>query len=158
MEYFKLKEENEVDLTNFQYPNQKIGVIIEIQDKSGKILLQQRGPKARDEQGLFEDVGGQIEESDKDFYAAIKREMTEEMGTDVMIENLKIEGLAHFKKREINWLFVIFTGIYKSGKIKVMEQDKCLGYRFFTTEEALNSDIVTKECQFLIKKLQEIGE
>ena len=44
------------DIKKFNYPNQRIGVIIHIENDEGKILLQQRGPKSSDEQGLYEDV------------------------------------------------------------------------------------------------------
>ena len=52
------------DIKKFNYPNQRIGVIIHIENDEGKILLQQRGPKSSDEQGLYEDVGGKYETKD----------------------------------------------------------------------------------------------
>ena len=76
MEFYKLNHEvNKKDLEHFSYPNQKLGVIIHIEDEEGKILLQRRGPKSRDENGLFEDVGGKIEKSDITFKKAIEREL-----------------------------------------------------------------------------------
>ena len=55
------------DIKKFNYPNQRIGVIIHIENDEGKILLQQRGPKSSDEQGLYEDVGGKYETKDATF-------------------------------------------------------------------------------------------
>lgn len=87
MEYYKINHKIEKsDLDQFQYPNRKIGVIAHIMDESGRILLQQRGTKSRDENGLYEDVGGKLEESDLDFKLAIIREMKEEMGTELNVE------------------------------------------------------------------------
>lgn len=87
MNYYKFdREVTSKDLENFKYPNRKVGVIIHIVDEMGRILLQQRGVKSRDENGLYEDVGGKIEESDIDYRAAIIREMNEEMGMEVEID------------------------------------------------------------------------
>ena len=63
------------DIKKFNYPNQRIGVIIHIENDEGKILLQQRGPKSSDEQGLYEDVGGKYETKDATFKDTIIREL-----------------------------------------------------------------------------------
>ena len=129
MEFYKLNHEvNKKDLKHFSYPNQKLGVIIHIEDEEGKILLQRRGPKSRDENGLFEDVGGKIEKSDITFKKAIERELKEEVGTDAKIDIAASIGIFHILKGDINWVFVIYFGSYKGGDIKVMEPEKCLGY------------------------------
>lgn len=36
-----------------------------------------------------------------------------------------------------------------------MKPEKCLGYKFFTKEEALNSDQVTDSCKYLIRELKD---
>ena len=80
MEFYKMNHEvTEKDIKKFNMENQRIGVIVHIEDKDGNILLQQRGLKSRDENGLFEDVGGSLEEFDSNYRAAIIREMHEEM-------------------------------------------------------------------------------
>lgn len=62
MDYYSFDHKIEKDdLEDFQYPNRKIGVSVHIVDETGKILLQQRGVKSRDENGLYEDVGGRVE-------------------------------------------------------------------------------------------------
>ena len=46
MEYYVLDHEATMDdIKRFNFPNQKLGVIVHIEDKSKKILLQQRGGK-----------------------------------------------------------------------------------------------------------------
>lgn len=158
MEFYKMDHEaNVTDLENFNYPNRKIGVIVHIEDESGNILLQQRGIKSRDENGLYEDVGGSLDTNDKDFKSAIIREMKEEMGNEVNVEISNSIGLYHVHKNDINWIFIIFYGKYIDGEIKIMEPDKCLGYKFFTYEESLNSNIVTESCKYLIKSIKNLN-
>lgn len=156
MEYYKIDHKIEkADLDKFQYSNRKIGVIAHIMDESGRILLQQRGKKSRDENGLYEDVGGKLEESDLDFKAAIIREMKEEMGTEVNVEFEEAIGFFHVEKNDINWVFIIFYVKYIDGKIKIMEPDKCMGYKFFDYEEVLESDLVSESCKYLTKSIKE---
>lgn len=158
MEFYKTDHNvNIIDIEKFKYPNKKIGVIAHIEDKDGKILLQQRGIKSRDENGLYEDVGGSLDINDKDFKSAIIREMKEEMGDDANVVVSDSIGIYHVYKKDINWVFIIFYGKYMDGKIKIMEPDKCLGYKFFTYEELLNSDIVTESCKYLIKSIRNLN-
>ena len=159
MEFYKLNHEaNITDLETFNYPNQKIGVIVHIEDELGNILLQQRGIKSRDENGLYEDVGGSLDNTDKNFKEAIIREMKEEMGEDAHVEISDSIGIYHVCKKDINWVFIIFYGKYINGEIKIMEPDKCLGYKFFTYEEAQDSDIVTESCKYLIKSVKNLNK
>ena len=146
---------NNEDIKKFNFENRRIGVIAHIENEKGEILLQQRGIKSRDENGLYEDVGGSVENADIDFQSAIIREMSEEMGNDVNISNLKTEGIYHCEKNNINWVFVIFKGKYIDGDIKIMEPEKCMGYKFFKYNEAINSELVSDSCRFLIKAIKE---
>ena len=159
MEFYKLDHEaNVTDIEAFNYPNQKIGVIAHIEDELGNILLQQRGIKSRDENGLYEAVGGSLDNTDKDFKSAIIREMKEEMGNEANVEISDSIGLYHVQKNDTNWLFIIFYGKYIDGEIKIMEPDKCLGYKFFTYKEAQDSDIVTESCKYLINSIKNLNK
>lgn len=156
MNYYKMNRKIEKeDLESFQYPNRKIGVIAHIVDELGNILLQQRGMKSRDENGLYEDVGGRAEEYDSDFTSAIIREMAEEMGTEVNVEFEEPIGIYHVEKNDINWVFIIFYVKYIGGEIKIMEPDKCLGYKFFHYEEIMTSSLVSESCKYLKKCIKE---
>lgn len=156
MKFYKLNHSvNSEDIQKFNFDNQRIGVIAHIEDKNGKILLQQRGLKSRDENGLYEDVGGSVENSDVDFKSAIIREMQEEMGNDANIKLFDSTNIYHCYKNNTNWIFVIFKGQYINGNINIMEPEKCLGYKFFTYDEAINSDLVSESCKFLIKAINE---
>lgn len=106
MHYYKLDHEATWDdIKHFNYPNQKLGVIAHIQNKGG-LLLQQRGPKSRDDNGLYEDIGGGIEENDPDFKSAIAREIREEAGNDMIITIDDSIGIYHLYKNNINWIFI----------------------------------------------------
>lgn len=159
MDYYKFYKMNNAinseDIKKFNFENQRIGVIAHIENKDGKILLQQRGTKSRDENGLYEDVGGSVENSDMNFKSAIIREMKEEMGNEANIESLDFSGIYHCYKHNTNWVFVVFKGKYIDGNINIMEPEKCMGYKFFSYEEAINSNLVSESCKFLIKAINE---
>ena len=154
MEFYKLDHEATMeDIKQFNYPNQKLAVIAHIKDVNGKILLQQRGPKSRDENGLFQDISGKIEEYDASFKDALLRELKEEVGTDAKININSTLGIYHLYKNNINWLFIVFDCLYLNGELKIMEVGKCLGYKLFDYDEISNSDVVTKSSKFLNKEI-----
>lgn len=157
MKLIKLEHEITIQDINKQYnlPNQKIGVIIQIKNKDGKILLQQRGPKSRGANFLYEDIGGRVETKDNTFKDTIIRELKEEVGENANIEISKQVAIYTIYKNNTNWIFIIYSGKYIGGELKIMEPDKCLGYKFFTLEEALNSNMVTESSKFLITKLKD---
>lgn len=159
MNYYKFYKMNNTidseDIKKFNFENHRIGVIAYIEKSDGTILLQQRGAKSRDENGLYECVGGSVEDNDVDFKSAIIREMQEEMGNEVNIESLDFSGIYHCYRHSINWIFAIFKGKYIDGNINIMEPEKCMGYKFFSYEEAINSNLVSEGCKFLIKAINE---
>lgn len=142
------------DIKQFNYHNQKIGVIAHIENDKGEILLQQRGIKSRDENGLYEDIGGKVDPDDISFKDAIIREIKEEAGENINLVFNDSIGIYHCFKNNINWTFVVYFIKYISGNIKIMEPDKCIGYKFFTYDEAINSDLVTKSCRYLIEHIK----
>lgn len=142
------------DLDKYGYTNYKVGVIVHITDNKDRILLQQRGAKSRDENGLYEDVGGKVDKDDIDFRYAIEREIKEEMGEDVNINISNPIGVWFVPKKDTNWLFIVFKGLYLNGDIKIMEPDKCMGYKFFTYEEAISSNMLSESCNFLVKTMK----
>ena len=146
------------DIKKFDYPNQKMGVIAHIENNKGEILLQQRGVKSRDENGLYEDIGGKVDSGDVSFKSAIIRERKEEAGEDVHLEFSNSIGIYHCFKNNIHWIFVIYFVKYISGNIKIMEPDKCMGYHFFSYNEIITSNLVTESCKFLCKSIKEYFE
>lgn len=144
------------DLKKFNFPNQKIGVIVHIENSNGEILLQQRGEKSRDEKGLFEYIGGRVEPEDVSFKSAIIREIKEEAGDEINLELSDSLGIHHCFKNDINWLFVIYYAKYLGGNIKVMERTKCKGYHFFKYEEVIKSNKVTDSCKYMVKTINKL--
>ncbi len=155
MQFYSLNHEASFeDLKKFNYPNQKIGVIAHIENENGEILLQQRGVKSRDENGLYEDIGGKVEPEDINFLSAIKREIKEEAGDEIELVFSNSIGIYHCYKNNINWVFVIYFVKYIEGKIKIMEPLKCMDYHFFKYNEAIDSELVTESCKYLIKSIK----
>ena len=37
----------------------------------------------------------------------------------------------------------------------IMEPEKCMGYKFFSYKEAINSNLVSEGCKFLIRSINE---
>ena len=66
------------------------------------------------------------------------------MGDEANIELLNSIGIYHCLKNDVNWIFVIFKGKYVSGDIKIMEPEKCNGYKFFSYNEAINSASISE--------------
>lgn len=155
MNFYKTNHEVTFDdIKKFNYDNQRVGVIVHIRNDEGKILLQKRGIKSRDEVGLYEDIGGKVDYSDESFRNAIIRELKEEVGDEAKIQISNSIGIYHCNKNNINWIFIVYFGRYFEGKIKIMEPEKCQGYHFFTYDEAISSDSVTQGSKFLMKSLK----
>ncbi len=134
MKFYKMEHSvNSEDIKKFNFENQRIGVIAHIEDENERILLQQRGLKSRDENGLYEEVGGSVENNDVDFKSAIIHEMQEEMGNDVNIELFDSTGIYHCCKNNANWIFVIFKGKYIDGNINIMSQKNVWDINFLHT-------------------------
>ena len=144
------------DIKKFNYPNQKIGIIAHIENNNGEILLQQRGAKSRDENGLYEDIGGKFDSDDISFKSAIIREVIEEAGDNIKLEYSDSIGIYHCYKNNINWIFIIYFVKYIDGDIKIMEPDKCIGYKFFEYDDLINSEFVTESCKYLTKNIKKI--
>lgn len=145
VEYFK---ENNIVLNDYRN-----AVIALITDNNDRILLQRRGPKSRDEVNRLADIGGAVEESDKDFREALKREIIEEVGNEanIQIENFVCCFLCckydSRSKKEVNWLFWVYKCRYIDGNLLFNEPGKCLGYEFYKYNELPRNEMLdtTKE-------------
>ena len=60
----------------------KVAVICFIFNKQCQVILNRRGPGARDDVGKLQAVGGSVNKSDADFLSALKREILEETGNN----------------------------------------------------------------------------
>lgn len=106
-----------------------------IHDGRGRILLQKRGKKARDEQGSW-DVGGGAIEFGEPIEDAIKREIMEELVT----EPLEIKFLTVYDAfRELNgqpthWIAIIHAVKVDPDKVKIGEPHKIEEIDWFTSK------------------------
>ena len=91
-------------------------------------------------------------------FETANRELIEEIGDKAQIEISRSIGIFHIPKKDVYWVMVIYFGLYKGGDIKVMEPEKCLGYKWFSLEQALSSPKVTNSCKFLIQNICQLEE
>ena len=82
-----------------------------IHDGNGRVLLQKRGPKARDERGTW-DVGGGAIEFGESIDEAVRREVTEE----ILAQPLEIEFLTAYDAHRAledgtptHWVAIMYT-------------------------------------------------
>ena len=96
-----------------------------IHDGNGKILLMQRGPKARDENGRWDICGGAIEfgESIDD---ALMREGAEELG--VALEDIEFltayDAHREHEGSQTHWVCLLHSAQADPAKVKIGEPDK----------------------------------
>lgn len=107
-----------------------------IHDGNGKILLMQRGPEARDENGRWDIVGGAIEfgESIDD---ALVREVSEEMSTKPL--NIEFLG-AYDAHREHNgskthWICLLHSAQVNPADVKIGEPAKISAIGWFGLDD-----------------------
>lgn len=119
----------------------KVAVIVYAFDENNRIIFQRRGPGCRDERLKLETIGGRVKENDIDFRTALNREIVEEVGTEANIEIGEFITATYattFDDRyhkEQPWIYLAYKGISKSGQLKIVEPDKCLGYERYKIGE-----------------------
>ncbi len=118
-----------------------VAVEINIFDADKKWIFMRRGPACKDNRFKLEGVGGGVEDEDLNFVRALKREITEEVGTNA---NIIIKKFLYARTEvvydlieKVNkfWIILSYIGILKSGELQVMEKDKNLGYERYGINE-----------------------
>jgi 8-oxo-dGTP pyrophosphatase MutT (NUDIX family) len=108
-------------------PEYRCAVIALFLDTEGRILLQRRGPKSRDEVNKLEDIGGAVEEQDKSFRDAMNREIIEEAGDDFNFTIDELVGASLITKydsrtdNDVNWFFLLYKCTYIDGELHINE-------------------------------------
>ncbi len=137
----------------------KIGDICFIFDKDGKVVLNRRGPGARDDVGKLQALGGSINETDSDFRESMKRELKEEAGVyDVNVG--KFVGAIIDTKYDknamkiIDWVILAYVGQQGEQEIRNMEPERCIGIEHLNIENIDYNDLGETAASFLdyIKK------
>lgn len=107
-----------------------------VHDGKGRILLQKRGPNARDEQGAW-DIGGGAIEFGESIDEAVRREVLEELSCAPLgIEFLTIYD-AHrtHKGNKTHWVAIIYTVQVDPKAVKIGEPDKIDELGWFTSKK-----------------------
>ena len=137
----------------------KIGVICFIFDKDGKVVLNRRGPGARDDVGKLQALGGSINETDPDFRESMKRELKEEAGVDDTEVGKFIGAIVDTKydknaMKVIDWIILAYVGHQGEEEIKNMEPERCIGIEHLELENVDYNDLGETAASFLdyIKK------
>ena len=137
----------------------KIGVICFIFDKEGRVILNRRGPGARDDIGLLQAIGGSVNGIDNDFRDAMKRELKEEAGltTNVTLDaflGAYLDGkIDHHTGDFVNWIILGYRGTLTGGELKNLEPDRCVGFEKFKVDEVPFDQVGVTATKF-IKMMQ----
>lgn len=127
------------------------GVGVYIFDDEGRVLLAQRGPKARHEQYKWEGPGGAAEDGEG-YEDAARREIREELGVDVKLGEVFFEYDHLVDVNGHVWAAKIFKGkIYDTPAVQ--EPEKCIGFGWFSQEEVARLSLA----DYTIKDLEALG-
>lgn len=101
-----------------------VGVGAVIVDAAGHLFLAKRGPKAKNERGLWEFPGGAVEFGET-LAEALKREMREEYGFEIAVGEL-LDVVDHILPEEgQHWVSPSFICSVVSGEPVILEPEKC---------------------------------
>ena len=107
-----------------------VGVGAIIVDNQGRLFLARRGSKAKNERGLWEFPGGSVEFGET-MAAALRREMREEFGIEIVIGKL-LDVVDHILKEEgQHWISPTFLCTLAAGEPNIREPEKCAEIGWF---------------------------
>lgn len=127
-----------------------VGIYIFSEDGT-KILLTQRGPLARHEQYRWEGPGGALEEGET-YEQAAHREIMEELGIHVQLGEVIGEYDEVIDSNGDRWEAKIFSATTTETPT-IQEPTKCVGFGWFTKEEAARVSLA----DYAVKDLKKFG-
>lgn len=112
-----------------------VGVGAAIFNEKGEIFIAKRGKKAKNERGKWEIPGGSVEFGET-FESALKREVKEEHGIEIEIEELL--GICDhiILDEHQHWVSPTYICKIKKDTPKINELDKCEQIGWFNLDEA----------------------
>ena len=111
-----------------------VGVGAIIIDGQGRLFLARRGPKAKNERGLWEFPGGSVEFGET-MADALRREMREEFGIEITVGEL-LDVVDHILKEEgQHWVSPTFLCTIAAGEPYIREPAKCAEIGWFRPGE-----------------------
>ena len=139
----------------------KVAVVCFIFNKQGQVILNRRGPGARDDVGKLQAVGGSVNKSDADFLSALKREILEETGNnDIKIS--KFIGAYHDRKMDnetkeiVDWIILGYVGILESGSLINVEKNRSVDFETFSLNDINPEELSLSTYEFIkeIKRMK----
>lgn len=124
-------------------------------DDDSRVLLTQRGPRARHEQYRWEGAGGEVE-PDETYEQAAEREFLEEMGIPVQLGEVIAEFDEVSDSLGTLWEAKIFSGRITATPT-MPDPDKCIGFGWFTRAEVIVLAQNGLLADYSIKDFQKIG-
>ncbi|MEZ4870014.1 MAG: NUDIX domain-containing protein [Caldilineaceae bacterium] len=111
-----------------------VGVGALIVDAQGRLFLAKRGPKAKNERGLWEFPGGGVEFGET-LAAALRREIHEEYGIWITVGEL-LDVVDHLLPDEgQHWVSPTFLCTLERGEPQIREPEKCSAIGWFLPHE-----------------------
>ena len=122
-----------------------VGVGAILVNPRGQIFLARRGPNAKNERGLWEFPGGSVEFGET-LSAALRREMREEYGIEIVVGEL-LDVVDHILPEEgQHWVSPTYLCTILSGEPRILEPGKCSEIRwFFPNEVPGDLTMITRE-------------
>ncbi|MDX1995774.1 MAG: NUDIX domain-containing protein [bacterium] len=111
-----------------------VGVGAVIVDEAGRLFLAQRGPKARNERGLWEFPGGAVEFGET-LRAALRREIHEEYGIVIEVGALLTVTDHLLPDERQHWVSPSFVCRIVEGGPTIAEPEKCSAIGWFALDE-----------------------
>src|SRR5512135_2272853 len=101
-----------------------VGVGAVLVDAQGRLFMARRGPKAKNERGLWEFPGGSVEFGET-LAQALQREIREEYGAEISVGEL-VDVADHILPQEHqHWVSPSFVCQIISGEPQIKEPEKC---------------------------------
>ena len=114
-----------------------VGVGAILVNEEGGVFLARRGPKAKNEQGLWEFPGGSVELGET-LAQALQREMFEEYGIQISVGQL-VDVVDHILPQERqHWVSPSFICRILSGEPYIREPEKCTEIGWFEINQVPN--------------------
>ena len=135
-----------------------VGVGAVIVDTAGRLFLAKRGPKAKNERGLWEFPGGAVEFGET-LAEALRREMREEYGFEIAVGEL-LDVVDHILPAEgQHWVSPSFICSVVSGEPVIQESEKCCAIGWFAPEDLPKdmsqvSQVTQKNLKHYLEKLE----
>ena len=122
-----------------------VGVGALLVDDTGRVFLSRRGPKAKNEKGLWEFPGGTVEYGER-LEDAIRREIQEEYGVEIEVVRL-LDVVNHLLPEEgQHWVSPTYICKITSGEPEIREPGKAteIGW-FYPVDAPEDLTRITKE-------------